>query len=365
MKQILIIVVCLLTTLPVGAQVSNDKVANRIYLEPDGLPVHTTTASATVEWGCLNKALTGQCLVYHNDQWYSFQVSEPQSYFLNISNLTCRSSNGIQLILIEGNPCETKNYRVIQCIRQIKNAEVFVPLGKVTANVTYLIEIDGFDGDYCDFDIQIARRAYGLPMRFDEIQQSEAGTRTSSQRDSLVNISWKVPLGLLEQIDQFSLYRLFEQDNFRLERKIPAAKNAIGAPSDSYHLQDTLTKPGSYLYRVLGYPQNGQPVMLTQVRVSYVSREKPPPVTKSIVIDPRSNQPIDYVLRVYETEQLSIISAITGTYDPAKPEPIKIDMKEPIAKGYRSFMVVLIDRASRESKEFYFHVDERGSIVQD
>jgi hypothetical protein len=365
MRQFQITTLFLLGALSVKAQVSNDKVANRIRLEPDGLPIHTTTASSTVEWGCLNEALTGACLVYHNDQWYNFQVDEPQSYFLNISNLACRNSNGIQVILIEGNPCETKNYRVIQCIRQIKSSEVFIPLGKVTANVTYLVEIDGFDGDHCDFDIQIARRAYGLPMKFDEIQQSEAAASTVNQRDSLVDISWKVPPGWLEQMDQFRLYRLFDQDIFRLERKIPSSKNALGQPSDSYQLQDTVTIPGTYIYRVLGYPINGQPVLLTQVRVAYVARAKPPPITQTIVIDPHYDQRVDYVVRVYESEQLSIIRAINGTFDPAKPEPVKIDMKESIAGGYRSFMVVLINKATRESMEFYYRVNERGSIIKD
>jgi hypothetical protein len=350
---------------PSLAQVDNDKVANRIGLIPDGKPVHTTTVGATVEWGCLNIALTNKCLVYHNDQWYSFQVKEPQSYFLNISRLACRKGDGIQIILIEGNPCETKNYRVIQCIRQIKNEEVFVPLGMVVANTTYLIEIDGFDGDHCDFDIQIARRPYGLPMKFEELQKSNAGVQVGSQSDSLVNISWKVPLGLLEQIDQFRVYRLKEQDILRLERALPSAKNAYGKPEDSYHLQDTLTSPGSYLYRVLGYPQDNPPVLITEVRISYVKKKKPPPVSQTIVIDPPFNQRVEYAVRVYETEQLSVIHAINGIYDPTKPASIEIDMKGFIAGGQRTFMVVLINKATQETKEFYYRVDSRGSVIED
>jgi hypothetical protein len=365
MKQLLVIAWFMFAAGSAWGQVNNDNLANRIRLEPDAGPLHTTTASSTVEWGCLNQALTGKCLVYHNDQWYSFQVKEPQSYYLNISRLACRSSKGIQVILIEGNPCETKNYRVIECIRQIQNEEVFVPLGMLVADMTYLVEIDGFDGDYCDFDIQIAQRPYGLPMKFEVLQQSVAGSASQSQYDSLVKVSWKVPPGWLEQIDQFRVYRLREQDIFRIERAVPSSKNAYGMPADAYQIRDTLESPGNYLYRVLGYPQSGQPVLMSEVRISYAKKRKPPPVSQTIVIDPGFGQKTEYAVRVYENQQLAIIHAINGTYDPAYPAPIEIDMKEFIANGHRVFMVVLINKATRETMEFYYRVDERGSVVKE
>jgi 23S rRNA A2030 N6-methylase RlmJ len=169
----------------------------------------------------------------------------------------------------------------------------------------------------------------------------------------------------LEQTDQFRVYRLKEQDILRLERSLPSSKNAYGKPEDSYHLQDTLTSPGSYLYRVLGYPQDGPPVLITEVRISYVKKKKPPPVSQTIVIDPPFNQRVEYAVRVYETEQLSVIHAINGIYDPAKPASIEIDMKGFIAGGQRTFMVVLINKATQETKEFYYRVDSRGSVIED
>lgn len=366
MKWTAIIGLYLVAASSAWGQVSNDNVANRIHLETDAPPLLTTTASATVEWGCLNQALTGKCLVYHNDQWYSFQVSEPQAYFLNLSRLSCRSSNGIQVIIIEGNPCETRNYRVIQCIRQIRNEEVFIPLGMVMANTTYLIEIDGFDGDHCDFGIQVARRPYGLPMKFDETGRPGAASAAGTQGDSLVDISWKVPVASLEQIDQFRLYRLMEQDFIRLERAVPTARNAYGKPADTYVIRDTLPSPGDYLYRVYGYPQNDLPVLIKEVRVSYVKAKKSlPAASQQIVIDPRFSQKTEYAVRVYESEQLSILHAFGGVYDPAQPIPISIDLKEFINAGHKAYMVVLINKATREAKEFYYRVDARGYVVVD
>lgn len=358
-------VVLWLSILYAPAQVNNDNVANRIQLIPDAPPLHTTTASSTVEWGCLNIALTGKCLVYHNDQWYSFKVSEPQAYFLNISRLVCRNSNGIQIILIEGNPCESKNYRVLQCIRQIKNDEVYVPLGMVTANMTYLIEIDGFDGDLCDFDIQISRRPFGMPLKFEELSKTGAGTSVGTQKDSVVDVSWKMQPGWLEQIDQFRVYRMVGEDLFRLERALVASKNAYGKPSDFYQLQDTVSTPGDYHYRVIGYPQSGLPILVTEVRITYEKKKKPPPVIQYIEIDPHFTQKAEYAVRIYENQQLSVIHAVNGIYDPGDPLPIIIDMKEFIALGHRNYMVVLINKTTRESTEFYYRVDSRGSVVKD
>ncbi len=363
MTRALVILCGLLCTGLSFGQVSNDKVANRIRLEPDGVPLVTTTTGNTVEWDCLNKALTNKCLVYHNDQWYTFQVKEPQSYFLNISRLVCRNSNGIQVILIEGNPCETKNYKVLQCIRQIKNEEVFIPLGMVVADTPYLIEIDGFDGDQCDFDIQIARRGSGVPLKHGDLMQSEYVISSRSQTDSLVSVGWKVPAGWLEQIDQFRVYRLEEGAMSRLERSLPQAKNAYGKPEDAYSILDTLTSSGIYLYRVLGYPRVGAPILMAETRIMYGKKEKKPPLSQSIVIKPQFTQKVDYVVRVYESQQLSILHALNGTYDPAKPEPITIDMRESIANGHKGFMVLLINKVTRESMEFYFRVDGRGAVI--
>lgn len=347
-------------------QVNNDNVASRIHLETDALPVHTTTASSTVEWDCLNQALTQKCLVYHNDQWYSFQVNEPQSYFLNISGLSCRNTNGIQIIIIEGNPCETRNYRVLQCIPQIKNEEVFVPLGIVAANTTYLVEIDGFNGDHCNFDIQVGRRPYGLPMKFEVGEMPEAGIRAAIQKDSIVSISWKVPVSWLEQIDQFRIYRLAEKDIIRLERVLPVSRNAYGRMSDTYRLQDTLASSGEYRYRVYGYPQQDQPILLKEVHISYYRAKGPSsPPYQQIVINPQFSQKVEYAVRVYEAQQLSLLQAFSGAYDPTHPEPITIDMREFITGGHRAYMVVIVNKATRETMELYYRVNERGSIVKE
>jgi hypothetical protein len=87
------------------AQVPNDKIDQRHQLKLDGNTTVSTTANSSVEWRCIAKALTNKCLVYHNDQWFSFQVEENGNYYLNITNQQCKKLKGLQVILLEGNPC--------------------------------------------------------------------------------------------------------------------------------------------------------------------------------------------------------------------------------------------------------------------
>jgi hypothetical protein len=55
------------TQLPLVAQVENNNIISRSELIVDGDWIHSTTANNSVEWSCVNKALTNKCLVYHND----------------------------------------------------------------------------------------------------------------------------------------------------------------------------------------------------------------------------------------------------------------------------------------------------------
>ena len=59
----------------------------------------------------INKALTNKCVIYHNDQGYK----------------------GIQAIIIEGNPCEAATYKILHCIPQISQHDVYIELKEVPA----------------------------------------------------------------------------------------------------------------------------------------------------------------------------------------------------------------------------------------
>lgn len=162
--RFLLVASLLSAILPATGQVTQDNIANRINLSPDGEAISSTTAGSSVQWDCVNKRLTEKCLVYHNDQWYSFTVPQDGRYFINLSNQECLSHRGIQLLLIEGDPCVTESYRLIHCVPKLPLSDVYVALDSLVAGTPYLLNIDGFLGDFCSFDNQVGERAKGTPL---------------------------------------------------------------------------------------------------------------------------------------------------------------------------------------------------------
>jgi len=363
MNRILLIVFALFPSV-VSAQVSNDKIIKSIVLEPETL-FHTSTAQAAVEPDCLNRALANKCLVYHNDQWFSFRVLEPHLYYLNISGQQCRDKKGIQVILVEGNPCETTEYQLIQCIPQIKEEETFVPLGELKANKTYLIEIDGFLGDHCAFNLQLSRRPIGLPLRGPVQIRLGDNPDPLVLKDSIIAIPWNVPEEWIKKIDQFRVYRMDSREAYVLERIVPLVRNTYGQPSSGYSVYDTVSTTGNYRYRVLGYAGYLEPLVMTELSFFYQRKKSTGKahLSESVVIEPDFEQTAPFEVRVYDRKTHQVIKKLNGVYDPEYPGALKVDLGEAIRGGQRSFLVLLINESTQQAREFYFKVDIRGALV--
>ncbi len=97
-------------------QVPNDNVAARIELPVGQAPFSSNTSHCTVEWQCIGKKLAGNCVDFHNDQWFWFRTARAGKYYVNLSNQRCRDRKGLQLMVIDGVPCKTDTYQVLQCI---------------------------------------------------------------------------------------------------------------------------------------------------------------------------------------------------------------------------------------------------------
>lgn len=362
MRRMLLIVLALLP-IALSAQVSNDKIIKSIALDPEAL-LHTSTAQAAVEPDCLNRALATKWLVYHNDQWFSFRVLEPHLYYLNISGQQCRDKKGIQVILVEGNPCETTEYRITQCIPQIKDEETFVPLGELKANKTYLIEIDGFLGDHCDFKLQLSRRPVGLPLSASTQVRLTDNPDPTILKDSIIAIPWSVPGEWIKKIDQFRVYRMDSRDAYVLERIVPLARNTYGQPSAEYSMYDTLSTTGNYRYRVLGYAGYLEPLVVAEMSFHYQRQATEKAIgSQSVSIEPDFEQNAPFEIRVYDRKTHQVIKKLNGVYDPEHPETINVDLREAILGGQRSFLVLLINESTKQAREFYFRVDIRGTLV--
>lgn len=233
------------------AQVLNNNIQNRLTLGLNEGPIFSSSAQSTVEWECINKALTNKCLVYHNDQWFNFSVTEAGQYFINISSQKCRDLHGLQLIVIEGNPCETKTYRIVHCIPKLAQDDLFVQLDSIKPNTQYLVNVDGFLGDFCEFGIQISEKPNGLPL-YSQIRDTT--NAQTFRKGRLVNLKWLVAEDKIDQFQSFKVYRTNPnaiKSDFMHEQ--PVSRNSYGAYILNYSTVDSLHKEGTYIYRIVRY----------------------------------------------------------------------------------------------------------------
>jgi hypothetical protein len=265
------------------AQVVNDNISRRSQLFLDSASINSSTNESTVEWQCINKALTNKCLIYHNDQWFTFNVASIGTYYLNISSQNCRDSRGIQLIVIEGNPCKVETYKILHCIPRLTQQDLFIELKELRADVQYLVNIDGFMGDYCNFDIQLSSHPKGL-SRF--ARNLDTLKLSSSIVKNLVTLQWTLPPTYDDKTDAFEIYRR-EKGGARnkLVGTVRAEFNALGIAQPHYAFVDTLLSQNTYTYEIFGVLNDGIKEILDQHAISFYAGNKTNAQTLDITLD--------------------------------------------------------------------------------
>jgi hypothetical protein len=196
MEKMLRLAIPLLLSLPLVAfsQVSNNKIQNRIELQLDSGWFTSSTVNADVEWDCINKSLTNKCLIYHNDQWFTIKPSTQGPFFLNVLSQQCKKLYGVQMVVIEGDPCKTTSYKLKKCIPFSDQSDFFVRLDSLIAGREYLINIDGYLGDFCKFSIEFSSTHKGIPV---EARNQNAIQLAKTLQDSILHLEWTIPDSLL------------------------------------------------------------------------------------------------------------------------------------------------------------------------
>jgi hypothetical protein len=348
------------------SQVMNNDIGDRSILLLDAPPTISNTANNTVEWACLNKKLTQKCLVYHNDQWFSFKLEKAGDYFINIASQKCRDGLGVQLIIIEGNPCEVSTYRVMECIRRIDEGEVYVELDKLKANTSYLVNIDGFMGDFCEFRIQLAT----TPWKSPGVVASDAAAM-AKLKTKVIEFSWELKDDAQKRVNGFNVYRQREGHPDReLVREMSVSLNALGTIATTYTMTDTLRGHGNYMFDVLGlFTDNSAPIVLAEQQVIWDGGDvkfSPPLPPKTIATFPlggRAGAIIELVL--FDVSNSSRLWTQKVVYDPAQHTTMQLDLAPWLKQGTKRYLLLVIDEAEREPVEHYFTTDRDGNVVKE
>lgn len=343
------------------AQVVNDKIDNRIELHLDSDPVYSNTYNATVEWGCINRALTNSCLVYHNDQWFYFTPTDSRKQYLNITNQQCKNFKGVQVVIIEGNPCETQTYQLIHCTSFTDQSDTFIELDSLNPGVQYLVLIDGFLGDQCDSDIQFSTRPSGIPMHRDS---RDTLSLRVEQNGYLVNLRWSANQVQLDELNHFEIFRQRVNTPKAVElAKVSISTNALGRHIEHYAYTDSLSEPGSFVYQVVGVTKlDADRIILDENRVEFFPAQQIKSIKERII-----QFPVDFSLP--GEVEIVVADAVRGTtlfgftLPEIREDIIPVDVSRYVATGKRFFRIKAIHLKSRNVFTQTYALNEEGDLI--
>ncbi|MEL6538865.1 MAG: hypothetical protein AAFQ98_25845 [Bacteroidota bacterium] len=259
MFRILIAVLCIMPHC-LGAQPTNDSIRHRILLELNGPVSSSTTLDATVEWECVDESLTGQCIEYHNDQWFSFIPQSDNTLYLNLLNQQCRDIRGIQVVLFTGVPCEPETYMPWICYSTGTQEDIYLTLDSLQPGVEYLVNIDGYLKDGCTFDLSLSTTPLGMPAFPEKANTTQPGEVV----DSLMLLRWTLPDQYAAEIERFSIRkRSVFQTKAVVDREVPVEVNSVGDVHRKYGYVATIpAQQGPWIYEVWAMPSQEEPILL-------------------------------------------------------------------------------------------------------
>ncbi|MCC3151497.1 hypothetical protein Q3A66_02515 [Hymenobacter sp. BT770] len=251
--------------LPAAAQVANDNIENRRVLQPEAT-ITSNTTDCTVQRSCVDERLTGKCIEYHNDQWFEFTPRVSGRYFVNIGGQQCRDVRGVQLVVLTGTPCQPATYRILSCTSLGTQDDMFVTLDSLRAGQRYLLNVDGYLKDFCQFRLQVSGRAVGVPA---VPPPSLAGALPGTNR--VIHLEWTLPDSLAASPRCRVLRRELREFRSTERASVPVSRNTLGGQPATYAATDTLPRPGYYLYQIVADagPDGQPPVLLRQQWVSF------------------------------------------------------------------------------------------------
>lgn len=347
----------LLALLPsVYAQGPNDLMINRIILLPDQPPSLSSTANNGVEWDCVSKTLTKTCLVYHNDQWFTFMIDKPGRYFLNAMGQQCRDKLGIQVIVIEGDPCKTQTYKLLQCIPKSPHDDFFVELEGLKPGIPYLVNIDGFLGDFCSFGLQLSTRPYGLPLNLNGIESLEM---KSVVKGNVARIHWKISQVEDAELESFQIYRATGRGKATLVEVRPVIRNTIGVVQEDYELIDTLELLQAYRYQIHGIDQQGRSRYWNEV----VLKGKIPDIPyepRIVYFYPDFRSGDLYKVTIMDDGSKKIILEYASRFDGSTRNSLAVDLGKPIALGYTNLRILVTNPRTKQVLQSAYAADQHG-----
>ena len=284
------------------AQVPNDDIENRRRLRSEET-ITSSTTGCTVQRSCVDERLTGKCIEYHNDQWFEFTPKTAGRYFVNIGSQKCRDVRGVQLVVLTGEPCQPATYRILSCTSLGTQDDVFVTLDSLRAGQPYLLDVDGYLKDFCQFTLQVSQTAAGMPVSY----SPPSPMRLLPTASRVVELSWTLPDSLVDAPACRVMRREIHAYRSTEVRRVPVRRDTYGRPETSYTATDTLPGPGTYDYQVITTRTDAGPAP-TRLRQWWYAYGEAAPMLLPGAAPPRRADVVALPLRKYPARaRLSVV----------------------------------------------------------
>lgn len=333
------------------SQVSNNEIQNRILLSLNDPWFSSSTRNANVEWDCIDKILTSTCLVYHNDQWFTIIPPSTGTYYVNIKNQQCSNQQGVQIVVLEGDPCKIESYQLKMCISYTDQSDMFVQIDSLIGGKEYLLNIDGYLGDQCEFEIQFSTENHGIPIQSKNLKSV---VMKFTPADTILTVRWHVPDSLLFKISKVTLYRKHEKDKAAMPVYTGAlSRNAYGQTESVYTRNDTLRRNGWYTYSIFGQRTEGQVMLLARENYEFKTREKRSKFIHKANLEYISPRTGHVVVAVYESGSERPLFTTNRRAVQGK-NTLVLDLSDYARKGIQYYKIVISDKTFRQ--EYFYRI---------
>lgn len=344
------------------AQTKNDNIEQKIELQLDSTPIFSSTKNASVQWECINKKLTSACLIYHNDQWFSFIPALSGKYYINVANQQCKNLKGVQVLVIEGNPCKTDTYKLKHCTSFTDQNDTFIELDSLHAKVEYLINIDGFLGDQCDFFIQFATTPNGFGNNW--INMDTLSLEAKNGFESVI-LQWHTNQEVLESLSSFEISRMRRNEKkANILDQLVVQTNARGRHIEEYFYVDSLDREGTYIYSIIGVDKITEDRrLLDETRITIIS-SKPVLDIMKYVAQMNLGFPYKGSIELLVFDGLSKELLDKRIVDDGRNRVVPIDLTNLIIAGHRHFSIQAKNLISKNVKTRRFSIGQNGELIQ-
>jgi hypothetical protein len=322
--------------------VVNDDASNAKHLIVNANPYRSNTTQCTLEEKCINRLLTSKCLVYHNDQWFTFTTSDDSLYYIIIKNQNCRDINGVQLLVLDGILCQPSTYELMECVSTSTQDDIFVTLRKLKSNHTYIINLDGYLNDFCDFEIGVSSK---LPdFNVDALYKTSVNY---SINNGIVKFDWKLSEELQNKgVSHFEINRRFQSDKKYLKIKDVEVERTVDRNYlVDYTFTDTLLKEGTYHYKVVAVSMDEKKFLIDELTFKGFPQIINPNV---ITLDLGWNENTKIKVEIYNWLNHQLLNSYTTKYT---EKNFSVDLNSFYTNEVMRLKVIITDSKGRKREQ--------------